>query len=513
MREKSIAIEDIAERLAPHRARGETIVHCHGTFDLVHPGHVIHLEEARALGQVLVVSMTAEPFVNKGPNRPFFNDYLRARALAALECVDYVVVTPHTGVREVMERVRPDVYCKGEEYRDPSRPGNHERMQEDLEAAASVGARVAYIGSQVFSSTRLLNRAFGTFDEKVLTYCRRLAASCDPDAFDREVEGFKNLRVLVVGDLIIDRYTEVDVQGLTSKSPAISSRYLNDELQGGGALAVFRHVAEFTPSVRLFGFAGTEDWAGEVLARHVSGDQDLVVRIPGYTSVLKHRFTEHLVPGREVRPLLAVDHLPEAEPPESAVAQLIANLRSHLKSADLVIAMDFGHGTMPDAVRTLLQDEAPFLAVNCQTNSANFGFNVINRRYRRADSFSLDETELNLAVGAQRSTFEHDLGTLRTALGARYAWLTRGPVETTGLGPSLTTPCVIPPFERRVVDSIGAGDAFCALAALAAVRGLPLDLATFMGQLAGALAVRYVGNADCVRKTAFLRGGEAMLRV
>jgi sugar/nucleoside kinase (ribokinase family) len=62
------------------------------------------------------------------------------------------------------------------------------------------------------------------------------------------------------------------------------------------------------------------------------------------------------------------------------------------------------------------------------------------------------------------------------------------------------------------MDSIGAGDAFCALASLASARGLPLPLATFMGQLAGAMAVRYVGNADCIHKPAFIRGGQTMLR-
>lgn len=513
MSHKTIAFDEIAAALAPHRERGETIVQCHGTFDLVHPGHIIHLEEARALGQVLVVTITGERFVSKGPNRPYFNDVLRAHTLAALTCVDYVVVVPHAGAREAILAVRPTLYCKGEEFRSATKPHQRDRIDEDLAAAAEVGARVQFVGSQVFSSTRLLNSAFSPYDEKVQDYCRQLAATLSPEDFARHVDEFHSLRVLVIGDIIFDRYTEVDVSGLTSKSPAISSRFLRDELHGGGALAVLRHVAEFCADVKLIGVTGTEPWAQEQLATHLGAGRDLVVRIDDWRSVLKHRFTEKLVPGREVRPLFAVDYLEDHDLPPAALETLLQRLDAHIDQADLVLAMDFGHGLLVNPIRELVQDRARFLSVNCQTNSANFGFNVINRRYRRADSFSLDATELKLAAGAQRSGNPADnLATLMRALHAKYAWLTRGPVETTGLRAGDPAPCSIPPFERRVMDSIGAGDAFCALASLASARDLPLPLATFMGQLAGAMAVRYVGNSDCIRKSAFVRGGQTMLR-
>ncbi len=513
MSHKTIAFDDIAAVLAPHRERGDTIVQCHGTFDLVHPGHIIHLEESKALGQVLVVTLTGERFVSKGPNRPYFNDVLRAHTLAALACVDYVVVVPFAGAREAILAVRPTLYCKGEEFRNASTPQQRDRIDEDLAAAAEVGAAIRYIGSQVFSSTRLLNSAFSSYDEKVQDYCRHLATTVSPEDFARHVEDFRPLRVLVVGDIIFDRYTEVDVSGLTSKSPAISSRFLRDELHGGGALAVLRHVAEFCTNVQLIGVTGTEPWALEQLDTHLGPNRDLVVRLEGWRSVLKHRFTEKLVPGREVRPLFAVDYLEDHDLPPPALQELLQRLDAHIDNADLVIAMDFGHGLLANPIRELVQDRARFLSVNCQTNSANFGFNVINRRYRRTDSFSMDATELKLAAGAQRSGNPADnLAALMHALQARYAWLTRGPVETTGLHADSPAPCTIPPFERRVMDSIGAGDAFCALASLASARGLPLPLATFMGQLAGAMAVRYVGNADCIHKPAFIRGGQTMLR-
>ena len=73
---------------------GKKIIQCHGTFDLIHPGHIVHFQEAKALGDILIVTITAENYVNKGPGRPFFNDELRVLSLCNLEVVDYVCLVP-----------------------------------------------------------------------------------------------------------------------------------------------------------------------------------------------------------------------------------------------------------------------------------------------------------------------------------------------------------------------------------------------------------------------------------
>src|SRR5882672_5669199 len=91
---KLLPFGEAAGVIAGLRSAGKRIVQCHGTFDLVHPGHIIHFEEAKTLGDVLVVTVTGEAHVNKGPGRPYFNDQMRAKWLTALECVDYVVLVP-----------------------------------------------------------------------------------------------------------------------------------------------------------------------------------------------------------------------------------------------------------------------------------------------------------------------------------------------------------------------------------------------------------------------------------
>src|ERR1700683_4658886 len=109
-REELLAIRETA------RAAGKTVVHCHGCFDIVHPGHIQYLEFARSLGDILIVSVSADTHVNKGPSRPLIPDDLRAASVAALECVDWVYINSDPTAVELLNALRPDVYVKGREY-------------------------------------------------------------------------------------------------------------------------------------------------------------------------------------------------------------------------------------------------------------------------------------------------------------------------------------------------------------------------------------------------------------
>src|ERR1051326_3874880 len=89
---KITSLENLAQILDELRLEGKTVVQCHGVFDLLHIGHIRHFERAKKYGHILVVTLTADNHVNKGPDRPVFTETLRAEAVAALSCVDYVAI-------------------------------------------------------------------------------------------------------------------------------------------------------------------------------------------------------------------------------------------------------------------------------------------------------------------------------------------------------------------------------------------------------------------------------------
>jgi cytidyltransferase-like protein len=491
------------------RAKGKKIVQCHGTFDLIHPGHIYHLEEAKGYGDILVVTLTAEKFVNKGPGRPYFNDKLRARSLAALGCVDYVVVVPFPAAVEAITCVRPHIYCKGREYADPENDvtGN---IREDVAAVEKIGGEVHYLGSVVFSSSKLINSHFDHVPVQVKQICQGLAKNHPPDKIKEAVENFSSLRVLVVGDIIFDRYSFLRVQGLTSKNRILSGRYLYDDTQQGGALAVFNHIKQFTPQVRLASIMGTEPWGLELLRRSVSPEQDSVVKDDEFTTIIKQRFVESAGVDKELSKLFSVNFI-DAEPPGARLQEkLLQNVLKALPEVDLVVVADFGHGVLSDLLRECVQSKASFLALNCQTNSNNHGFNIISHQYQRADCFSLDEQELLLSTARKDVDYTKELESLRQRLKASSAWLTRGGVETIGVAEG-RTPFVCLPLESVVKDTVGAGDAFFSVAALAAAQKLPIELTTFLGQLAGAQAVKIIGNTEPISKSVLLKSAMSLV--
>jgi len=156
---KVLALHDIARRLEAPRRERRRIVHCHGCFDLMHIGHIRHLQAARAMGDVLIVTVTADAHVNKGEGRPAFTEQERAESLAALACVDFVAINREPTATTAIRLLRPDYYVKGQIAEDPG--GRSAKLQREIETVRAVGGDVRFTHEVVFSSTALLKAHFG----------------------------------------------------------------------------------------------------------------------------------------------------------------------------------------------------------------------------------------------------------------------------------------------------------------------------------------------------------------
>ena len=155
---KIFEISEMAKRIAQCRLKGQTIVHCHGCFDLMHPGHIKYLQAAKMMGDVLVVTLSPDRFVDKGPDRPVFNENLRAESIAALECVDYVAINRWSTAEKTLLLVRPDIYVKGQEFEKLEDMTG--KFQKELKVIKEIGAEIRFTHERVFSSTELLNQYF-----------------------------------------------------------------------------------------------------------------------------------------------------------------------------------------------------------------------------------------------------------------------------------------------------------------------------------------------------------------
>jgi len=151
-------VKRLAEIVKKYKQEGKRTVHCHGCFDLMHPGHIKYLQAAKKFGNILLVTVTPDRFVDKGEDRPFFNQDLRAESIAALECVDYVAINEWPTAEETLRLLRPDVYVKGHEFENLQDQSG--KIQKEAIVISEIGAEMRFTHEIVFSSTGLLKKFF-----------------------------------------------------------------------------------------------------------------------------------------------------------------------------------------------------------------------------------------------------------------------------------------------------------------------------------------------------------------
>lgn len=494
------------------KQEGKRIVHCHGVFDLLHPGHIAHFEEAHKLGDILVVSITAAPFVNKGPGRPYFSDELRLKSLAALECIDFVMPIEAQTALEAIDCIQPSFYVKGNEYakEEDDVTGNITR---EIERVRSYGGEIKYTDGIVFSSTRLLNQNFSVFPPRVKEYAQDFSNIFSFQAIKSITDEMKHLKVLVVGDIIIDEYVFCTIQGLSSKDRMFSARYEREERYLGGALAVAKHLAGFSDHVAVASIVGDLPAIHSQILNDLSPLMRLDLQFnKRFRTTVKRRYIERRGIRNEYDKLFSINELPQGDgglTPEDR-KRFYKQLEGEVASYDLVVVTDFGHGLLDQTAMDILQAKAKCLALNCQTNSSNYGMNLITK-YKRADACALDERELRLAMANSTKAEGDLLKALMRHLEAKYGWVTLGSLGSLALDRNDNehrTPALV----LSVQDTIGAGDAFFALASLGVGVNAPMEVSSLLGNLAGALAANILGNSRSVEKPELLKFASTLLK-
>jgi rfaE bifunctional protein nucleotidyltransferase chain/domain len=459
-RDKVETLDRIVARLRAPR-EGSCVVQAHGVFDLLHLGHVRHLEAARAMGDMLVVTVTADRYVNKGPGRPAFSEMQRAEVLAALDCVNWVAISGHPTAVGAIRAIRPDVFVKGSESRGAE--GIVGVLAEDeRKAVESYGGKVAFTDEVVMSSTSIINRHLPIFDNnttKCLSEIRDMGAL---PVIGEAIRKISNYKITFVGDTIIDEYEYVKPVGKSLKANMLSTKHSGIEQFVGGVVAAANHLSSFCQSVDV-----------------VTNEQ---------SAIRKRRFVDQ----SNMEKLFEVSYSTD-----QVASSLSGEILEKVGNTDVFVVTDFGHGAISKESIGLLQQHAPFLAVNCQTNTLNQGFNLVTK-YASSDYICIDLPEARLATHDRDSDPEDISRKLMSMVKCSQIIITQGKegcvVNDNG------AVSVMPALAGKVVDTIGAGDAFFAVTAPLVAAGLPLPLCGFVGNIVGGLKVRTVGNRESVHK-------------
>jgi|SRR6185312_16150307 len=502
---KILKLEDLAKEIAKLKKQGKTVAQCHGCFDLLHPGHIMHFKSAKEKADVVVVTVTPDHYVNKGPGRPVFTEQVRMESIAAMEAVDYVALNRWPTAVETIKLLKPNFYVKGPDYKDRSKDLTKGILDEE-NAVKSVGGEIYITEDVTFSSSNLINSFFSPHSPKTKEFIEDFKKKYSFDKIVKEIDNLNNLKVLVIGDTIIDEYHYCMPLGKSSKSPTISSIFLRAEIFAGGVLAIANHLEQFAGNVKLVTCLGKENTESRVIDKTLSKGVDVKFfeRNDGPTNV-KRRYLDRY---QNIK-LFEVTFMNDRYIDTELEREVLQYLSKEIPQYDLVIITDFGHGFITPGIIKCIQAKAKYVAVNAQTNSNNYGYNYITK-YHKADYISIDEKEMRLPFGDNYGDLETLVKKLHTITKAGKIQITLG--QEGSLWYENKKFYRTPAFARVVKDSVGAGDAVLSITALCAFSGMKPEIISFIGNCTGALAVEIIGNEHPVYKKDLIRSIQYFLK-
>ena len=479
--------EELLQIISP-RPRKQSVIMCHGTFDLVHPGHLRHLMYAKSKADILIASLTCDAYITKADYRPFVPQQLRAMNLAALEVVDYVIIDENPTPLENIKFLQPDYFAKGYEYFDG---GIHPRTREEIEVLNSYGGEIIFTpGDVVFSSSAFIELAPPSIStEKLIVLMESEGVTLD--ALKAALNSFNGIRVHVLGDTIVDSYIYCTLIGSgTAKTPTLSVSHERQVDFAGGAAVVAKHLRQAGAMVKFSTVLSNDPLKDLILQEMAANGIDCEPSIdPTRVTTQKNVFIAN---GYR---LLKVDKVDNRPISDKTLEQLKASLSS--SHVDAFVFSDFRHGifsrrTIPQLTASL--PSGPLRVADSQVAS-RWG-NILD--FQGFDLLTPNEREARFALGDQDSVIRPlalelyrraQCKTLILKLGARGIITYRAPSLN-----DYRAFFVIDSFAGNVVDPVGAGDALLAYATLSLVATKSPVIASILGSMAAAVACEHEGN-------------------
>jgi rfaE bifunctional protein kinase chain/domain/rfaE bifunctional protein nucleotidyltransferase chain/domain len=452
-------------------------VFTNGCFDMLHPGHVDLLERARALGDRLVVGLNSDASVRalKGPGRPLVPQEERARMLSSLRSVDEVIIFDEPTPERLIEELAPDVLVKGGDW-----------PVDRIVGAEAVLRR----GGQVISLPFRLPYSTTALSERTAPPSHAVPAAFRPGSPEPGIlASFRGKRVLVLGDLMLDRYWFGTVDRISPEAPVPIIKKSGSALAPGGSANVAANIASLGGVPILVGRIGSDEAGRElrqVLEERGIGLDHLVVE-PDWPTTIKTRIiaqNQHVV---------RVDEEEIAPAGPSVLARLAETIGALLPSVDLLVISDYAKGLVPPdlAVQAIRMARDLRRRVVVDSKAADYS------SFKGAYLLTPNRME---AVTAARIPAGHVDGVF--AAGARLLEiLTVEAVLITQSEEGMTLfergrdPVHFPTLGRTVYDVTGAGDTVLGTVGLALAAGASLAVTVELANLAAGIAVEQIGTS------------------
>ena len=456
-----------------------------GNFSILHPGHIRLFKLAKSLGDRLIVGVNSDETVNSPLKVPII---MRLESLNAIQMIDETIII-NNDLEKVLSEIKPDVILKGREHE------HLKNIEQDI--VTKIGGKLVFgSGDFVMSSKEFLSsieKSSNVFDSAGEgAFLKR--HKIKPAAIEGIIEKSKRIRVLVIGDLIIDEYIDCEPIGLSQEDPTVTFRSVKSKLYAGGAGIVSMHCASIGASTTYIGVAGNDsemELAKKFLEN--SGVNTNLLIDNSRQTILKQRFKS------EGKTQFRLNRFNDATITIDSRREFLNKVEVSLKNADLLIFSDFNNGLLDAeivaATISMARTAGVFLAADCQISSQIADY----LKYKGVDLVTPTEHEARVTLRNNQDGLAAIANAFQESLQSRYLMLTLGAdgvllQERIKHEHGNFRADVLPALNKNARDVAGAGDSFLVLASLALAVGASVNEAAYLASVGSSVQVSREGN-------------------
>tara|TARA_Y100000816_G_scaffold292453_1_gene287812 strand:+ start:2808 stop:4310 length:1503 start_codon:yes stop_codon:yes gene_type:complete len=430
--------------------KNKKVVLVGGVFDLVHIGHVDYLNEASKLGDILIVALTHNKYVNKGPFRPYFNTSQRAEFLSNLKTVDYIIINNEVSPKRIISSLKPAYYVKGPDYKDQNQDFTKNIIQEKKLIKKFGGLFKTTKGRQ-FSSSKILNQESDILNKDAKIFLRKINKEKLFSKFLSQLHKIKDSKIVLFGEAILDEFTYVETRGKSQKSNILSTAFRDKETNLGGVLIIACHLSSFFKEIELIIIGKLKKDIKKQLPINIKIKE---INIKNFSTIKKNRFVDYYSKTK----LFQINENDVFTLSSKDEKKIINQLKVFAKKKFNFALTDFGHGLFNKSIVKFLNAKSIKKFINCQSNSSNYGYNIFTK-FNNSKLTCVDEVEFRLATQERLENIKPIIQkNQKSLLKFKNLIITMGKNGCYYLNKKKIY--FIPTMFKNQLDTLGAGDAF-----------------------------------------------------
>jgi rfaE bifunctional protein nucleotidyltransferase chain/domain len=479
----------LGKKLSKLRFKNKKIGICHGVFDILHPGHISYFNEAKKKVDFLIVSLTTDRFIRKGPGRPFFNVKQRKKSLESLSCIDYVLESDFETAVEIINFVKPNFYIKGPDYKNINQDIS-KNLKKEILAVKKINGKFITTNSEVFSSSNVINSSFGVFDNIQMNYIKKIKKKYSLIDIENIFKKIKKISTLVVGETILDHYAFCEAMGKSGKEPSLTFKKGNENIFLGGAAVVANNLSSFCKKVDLISYIGEKKESLSFINKgRPKNCKYFFINKKKSPTIVKKRYVDPISNTK----VFNVYNINDLELNKSQNRTLLRIVKNRLSKSDLTICLDYGHGLINQSISKYLSKNS-ILFLNAQINSTNAGFHPLDKHFL-ANCLIINETELRYELRNRDENIEKLIRTLSKKRKFEIIIVTRGNSGSVLYKTKTKELVFCPAFQKNYKDKVGAGDTFLYIFSIFYYVTKCEDLSLFMATISAGESIKFYANS------------------